>query len=101
MGWREVARVEDIPAEEALRVVVEGRAVALFHVEGAVYAIDDLCTHAEASLSQGYLDGCVIECPLHQACFDVRTGRVLEGPATEDVRAYPAKVEAGAVLLDV
>lgn len=101
MSWQEVARLSDIPDDEGFRVEVAGRAIALFKYEGEVFAIDDICTHAEASLATGFLDDCQIECPLHQACFDIRTGKVTQGPATEDVRSYPARVENGAVLLDV
>jgi naphthalene 1,2-dioxygenase system ferredoxin subunit len=101
LSWQEVARLGDIPDDEGLSVNVGGRAVALFKVEDEVFAIDDTCSHEHASLSTGFLDGCEIECPLHQACFDIRTGKVTTGPATEDVRSYPTRVENGAVLLDV
>lgn len=101
MSWREVARADDVPEDEGLCVTVEGRKIALFKIDGHVYAIDDTCSHAQAQLSMGFVDGCLVECPLHQACFDVRTGKVVTGPATEDVKSYPARVESGAVLLDV
>lgn len=101
MSWQEVARLGDIPADEGFRVEVAGRAIALFRHEGEVFAIDDTCTHAQASLATGFLDDGQIECPLHQACFDIRTGKVTTGPATEDVRSYPARIENGAVLLDI
>jgi len=101
VSWQQVARLADIPDDEGHRVEVAGRAIALFKYEGEIFAIDDLCSHAEASLATGFLDGCQIECPLHQACFDVRTGKVTAGPATEDVRSYPARVENDAVFVDV
>lgn len=100
MTWHKVARADEIPADEGLRIVVDGHAIALFQAEGQIYAIDDLCTHEEASLATGYLDGCIIECPLHQACFDIRTGEVTEGPARDNVRAYRVRVEEGAVLVE-
>lgn len=101
MSWQEVARLGDVSDDEGFRVEVAGRAIALFKYQGEVFAIDDTCTHAEASLASGFLDDCQIECPLHQACFDIRTGKVTQGPATESVRSYPARVENGTVLLDV
>lgn len=101
MSWRQVALLADIPSDEGHRVEVAGRAIALFKCEGEIFAIDDLCSHAEASLASGFLDGCQIECPLHQACFDVRTGKVTAGPATEDVRSYPTRVENDAVFVYV
>lgn len=101
MSWQDVARLADIPDDEGRRVEAAGRAIALFKYEGEVFAIDDLCSHAEASLATGFLDGCEIECPLHQACFDVRTGQVTAGPATKDVRSYPVRLEDGVVYVDV
>jgi naphthalene 1,2-dioxygenase system ferredoxin subunit len=100
LEWVEAARVEDIPEDDGFCAEVGGRRIALFRAEGEIYALDNSCPHTgDGQLSLGFLDGCVIECPLHQACFDIRTGKVLEGPATQDVRSYPVRVEAGAVLL--
>ncbi len=100
--WVEVARETDIPDNEGRAFTVKGLKIAIFRVDGDLYAIDDTCPHAKtAQLSMGFLDGAVVECPLHQSCFDVRTGKVLSAPATEDVRTYPVRVEAGAVQLQV
>ncbi|RFB06262.1 bifunctional 3-phenylpropionate/cinnamic acid dioxygenase ferredoxin subunit [Parvularcula marina] len=101
MAWKKIASLADIPEYEGLKVDVDGHGIALFHVEGEVYAIDDMCSHAEAHLSQGFLEDCVIECPLHQACFDIRTGKVLSAPATEDVNAYEARIDGDDVLIDI
>ncbi|MBN8605552.1 MAG: nitrite reductase small subunit NirD [Caulobacterales bacterium] len=100
MSWHQVAQADDVPEDEGLCVKIDGHAIALFRVEGEIYAIDDLCSHAEASLAAGFVDGGLIECPLHQACFDIRTGKVMTGPATEDVRSYRVKIEGGAVLVE-
>jgi 3-phenylpropionate/trans-cinnamate dioxygenase ferredoxin subunit len=64
-----------------------------------IMASDDVCTHAFALLSTGWFEGCEIECPLHGARFDVRTGKVLCGPATKDLSVYPVKVEDDQILL--
>jgi naphthalene 1,2-dioxygenase system ferredoxin subunit len=101
VGWRKVAKADDVPEDEGFCVSVDGRNIALFKVEGEIYAIDDTCSHAQAQLSMGFVDGSIVECPLHQACFDVRTGKVMNGPATEDVASFPTRVEDGAVFLDV
>jgi naphthalene 1,2-dioxygenase system ferredoxin subunit len=102
LDWVEAALEADIPADEGHFVEVDGRKIALFRVEGQIYAIDDTCPHTGAGqLSLGFLDEGVVECPMHQACFDVRTGKVLAGPATEDVRSYPVKAEGGAVFLQL
>ena len=68
-----VGELADIPDGESVRV--QGSvAIAVFNVDGDLYAIDDTCTHQDASLSDGWLEGCAVECPLHAACFDLRTG---------------------------
>lgn len=82
-----------------LAVDVAGEAVCLYNLGGTVYATQNVCTHAEASLAEGYIDGDCIECPLHQALFDIRTGKAKSAPATEDLRVYPVRIEGGAILV--
>lgn len=86
-------------ADGVLAASVEGRSLALYLVEGEVFATDDLCTHGAARLSEGYLDGHLIECPLHQGLFDVRDGAAAGAPCAVPVRAYPVRVEDGDVLI--
>ncbi len=83
------------------QVRVGTRQIALYNLAGRFYATDDLCTHAEASLSDGFLEGEEIECPLHQGRFHVPTGRALCIPVTEDVATFPVRVEGDDVLVDV
>lgn len=80
---------------------VGGLALALFRVDGAIHATDDLCTHGQARLSDGFLDGWLVECPLHQGLFDVRTGAPAGAPCVRPVRTYPVKVEDGAVFVAI
>lgn len=76
----------------------DGRKICLAKVDGAVYAFDDRCTHAEYPLSEGSLeDDCRLECALHGAVFDIRDGTVLEAPAEETLQTYQVKVEDGGV----
>jgi nitrite reductase/ring-hydroxylating ferredoxin subunit len=75
--------------------------VALFLVEGRLYAIDDLCTHGEASLCEGFLDGTIVECPFHSGTFDIVTGRALTFPATEPVRSYRVELAGEDVMVDL
>lgn len=96
-----VASTGDVPEGGALRVEVRGRRIALFNVEGRVYAIDDVCSHAEASLSEGELDGYRVACPLHGAQFDVRTGRALTLPAIRPVESFQVKVEGDEIQVFV
>ena len=91
-GWVRAASRGDLPQGEVLGVEVAGRPIALYDVDGNLFATDNICTHAYARLSDGWLDGDLIECPLHAARFDVRTGKVLDPPATEDLKTYPVRV---------
>ncbi|MFA7265221.1 MAG: non-heme iron oxygenase ferredoxin subunit [Candidatus Nanopelagicales bacterium] len=88
-----VAKLADIPPGTALRVDVDGIDVAVVHTEGHVFAIDDICSHAEVSLSEGEVEGCFIECWLHGSRFDLRTGEPTGPPAVEPVPVYTARVE--------
>ena len=80
-------------------VVVDRERVLLANVEGVFYALRDACGHRQAPLSKGKLDGHVIECPLHFATFDVRTGKLLSGPVAEDVPAYEVRVKDDTVYV--
>lgn len=91
-GWVRVARIDAVAENGTLQVDVEGEAVCLYKLEGTVYATQDTCTHACASLSEGYVDGDCIECPLHQALFHIPSGEVRSEPATENLRVYPVRI---------
>jgi 3-phenylpropionate/trans-cinnamate dioxygenase ferredoxin component len=94
-----VCALADLPDGEATRVLAHVP-VAVFHTDGELFAIDDTCTHQDASLSEGWLEDCMIECPLHSASFDLRTGRPTGPPAKRPVRTYPVLVEDGVVYVD-
>jgi 3-phenylpropionate/trans-cinnamate dioxygenase ferredoxin subunit len=94
----EVAAVDAIPEGTALCVDVNGTPVAVFHVGGAYYAIGDTCTHEEWSLSEGELvDDHTVECALHGARFDLRTGQAISLPATGNAGSYEVVIEDGIV----
>jgi nitrite reductase/ring-hydroxylating ferredoxin subunit len=76
-----VARAKDVPPGKAFTVDVEGLRIAVFNINGTYYAIADTCPHAGASLAEGDVDGCTVECPLHSARFDLESGAVLSPPA--------------------
>jgi len=99
-GWVDVARTSDIPPGCAARVEIDETPVAIFNVDGTFYALDDTCSHAEASLSEGDLDldRCVIECPLHGSSFDLRTGEPLSLPAVEPVRVHRIETTEGGLI---
>ncbi|WP_194725675.1 non-heme iron oxygenase ferredoxin subunit [Noviherbaspirillum malthae] len=99
--WRDVCAVEAIDEEVPLAVSVDGREIALYRIDGQIYATDNLCSHGNARLCDGYLEGHEIECPLHQGRFDVRNGRAMCAPLTADIRIYPAKTDGDRVLLNI
>jgi nitrite reductase/ring-hydroxylating ferredoxin subunit len=90
--WVRAAARSDLAEGEVIGVEVAGRSIALYDADGGLFATDNICTHAYACLSDGWLDGEVIECPLHAARFDIRNGKVLDPPATEDLKTYPVRV---------
>ncbi len=99
--FQRVCRVSDLPEGGKMVVEVGDRLVALFHVGGEFWAIDDLCTHDGGPLAEGKLEDHVIECPRHGARFDIRTGRVLCMPATQDTAAHDVKVEGNQVFVRI
>ncbi|WP_030671607.1 bifunctional 3-phenylpropionate/cinnamic acid dioxygenase ferredoxin subunit [Streptomyces rimosus] len=85
-----VCRTEDLPEGGAVRIEIDATtpAIAVFRSEGVLYALDDRCSHQDASLSEGWVEGCQVECPLHAALFDLRTGRPSCLPARRPVRTH-------------
>lgn len=90
--FRRVASLSEIPPGERFTFVVKRRAIVLFNVDGLIYALEDQCSHEEVPLSDGYLDGCEIECAQHGARFDLRTGAVTAPPAVSPVRVYAVRI---------
>lgn len=96
-----VAKTTEIPEDEAKRVIIGEHQIALFNLGGEFYATDDICTHAYASLSEGYVeDGCV-ECPLHAGLFDIKTGKAMGVPVIEDIKTFPVRVEGEDIYIEV
>jgi nitrite reductase/ring-hydroxylating ferredoxin subunit len=98
--WHEVAKTSDVPDGEALRVQVGEQPVAIYNLNGTFYATHDTCTHAQANLSDGYIEGDCVECPLHGAVFHIPTGKAVSGPVQKSVRIFPIKVEEGTLLIE-
>ena len=90
-------RARDLEDGAVQRVELEGEVLAIARVGAEIYVVTDRCTHEEASLAEGFLEGHVIECPRHGACFDLRDGRVLSLPAVKSLRTYPVKIEGDAI----
>jgi nitrite reductase/ring-hydroxylating ferredoxin subunit len=99
--WHKVARRSELAEGEVVGVSVGDKQVALYLMGGEVHATDNICTHAYACLSDGYLEDGVIECPLHAGRFEVTTGKALGAPVTQDIAVFPVKVEGDDVLVKI
>lgn len=99
--WTDALSVDDLPSDDVKGVAVAGRDIAIYAVGDEVFATDNLCTHGNARLCDGFLDGHEIECPLHQGKFDVRNGQPTCAPVTEALRSYPVKIEGGRVFVQL
>lgn len=92
----------EIAEGEMKAFAVEGAGrIAVYRVEGGWFATDDLCSHAVASLTEGWLEGHTVICPAHSGEFDVRSGKALCFPATRPIRTYPVWVEDGRLIADI
>jgi nitrite reductase/ring-hydroxylating ferredoxin subunit len=100
MGHHAICDVGEVTPGEPLKVDVEDRELAVFNVDGTIYVIDDQCTHGPGSLSEGELDGYVIECDFHQGGFDIRTGEPVIPPCMIPVRTYVVEIKDGKVIID-
>jgi 3-phenylpropionate/trans-cinnamate dioxygenase ferredoxin subunit len=99
MALERVCQISELGPGEVKRI--DNPPIAVFNVDGALFAIGDVCTHAEASLAEGYVDGQTVACPLHGACFDLRTGEALTPPATEPVQTFAVVVQDDDVFVEV
>jgi 3-phenylpropionate/trans-cinnamate dioxygenase ferredoxin component len=102
-SYTRACALSDLADGEALSVELAGlpEPVAIVRTKGEVFAIQDVCSHAEVPLSEGEVDGCTIECWLHGSRFDLRTGKPTGMPATEPVPVYPVKIEGDDVLVAI
>lgn len=98
--WTAVCDESAIAPGEAFVLAVDPP-VAVWNVEGELLSTDDTCTHEDFSLAESYIDGCQVECALHWAKFDLRTGEALSQPACVPLRTYPVRVTDGTVLVDL
>jgi NAD(P)H-dependent nitrite reductase small subunit len=101
MAFTKAATVEDVTAGHGKQVMINGRPLALFNVDGNYYAIDDTCPHRGGPLSEGAVAGAEVICPWHSARFDLKTGQVLGPPAKSGVKAYPVRVAGNEIEVDV
>ncbi len=99
LDFVKVAEVDDLDEGELMPIEVDGELVCLAKISNSIYAFTDNCTHISGPLNEGELDGEVLTCPWHGAQFNVCTGKVLRGPARQDIQTYPVRVEGNSILL--
>ena len=96
----ELCASAEVENNSATKIEKEGMSLAVFNLEGEIYVTDDLCTHGPGSLSEGYIDGDVIECDFHNGAFNIRTGEVVTPPCMIPLRTYAVQVRDGRVFID-
>jgi nitrite reductase/ring-hydroxylating ferredoxin subunit len=101
MAWKAMARVTDVEPGTVKACRINDIPLALYNLDGEFFATHDICTHAHACLSDGYLEDGRIECPLHQGLFDVRTGKAVSGPVDVDLKTFAVRVDGDEVLVDL
>ena len=100
-GFVQAATAGELAPGRMKRLDIGNRRILLANVGGRYYAVDDTCTHEDASLSAGFLNGELVKCPLHGSRFNVRTGEALEEPAEAALRTYPVRQEGERILIDI
>ena len=89
----------DVEEDSVIKVETDGLVLAVYRVGGAYFVTDDVCTHGPGSLSEGFLEGHIIECDFHGGCFDIRTGEVTAPPCMDPIKTYAVTVADGRVLI--
>ena len=98
-GWQEVAELSQLDPEIPLGVEVEGTKIGIYQCGDAVHALEDICPHAFALMSQGYVEDGIIECPLHGARFEIAGGKCLNEIGQRDLQTYPVRVVDGRIAI--
>src|SRR5437660_9395385 len=96
-----VAELHEVKEGCLFPLEADGELICLTKIDSIVYAFTDNCTHISGPLNEGELDGEVLTCPWHGAQFDVRTGRVLRGPARQDIQTYPVRMDGASILVSL
>ena len=101
MGFVKVASVDKLPPGSMMAVEANGKDVLVSNLDNTFYAIGNVCTHAGCRLSSGKLKGSHVTCPCHGSTFDVKTGKIVTGPASKDEPAYETKTEGTDILISM
>ncbi len=99
--WIDIAGQAEVGEGQVNPYSAEGWRIALFRVNGELFALHDLCTHGAARLSDGWVEGGCVECPLHQGLVEIATGQPKSAPITEAIRTFPVRVVDGRVEVEI
>jgi nitrite reductase/ring-hydroxylating ferredoxin subunit len=91
--------LSDLPPGEAISIVAGDREIGIFNAGGTLYAIDNICPHQGAPLSEGWIEGATVTCPWHAWCFDLRTGALRLGASYDGVQRFEVRVEDGSIYV--
>jgi len=95
--WTAVGTRDQVEPDNPLAARVGELAVGIYDVDGELHAVEDTCPHAQAMLTQGFTEGCEVECPLHNAVFDVTSGKHLRGEPCRDIKTFPVRLVDGRI----
>lgn len=100
-NWHRVAAKGDVRPEEPIRIQIGDEDIALYNIDGDIFATSNICTHAYASMCDGFQEGDEIECPLHEGRFNIRTGEALCAPVTDPLRTFEVRLEGDDIFVKV
>lgn len=100
-NWITAAQCDELQAGSVIRAKAGDVDVALYNIDGEIFATHNICTHAHALLSDGWLEGDIIECPLHGGRFEVKTGKGLGAPITCDLKSLPVRIQGSAIQVNL
>ena len=101
MNLIKICDLSEIPNGSTKKFVINDEEITICNINNQIFAINDNCSHDEASLQEGFIDGYEIECPMHGAKFDIRTGEVTCLPAVSPIKTYNIKINNGAIELEI
>ena len=100
-NWIRVCKTSEIDEEDLIRFDYEGRSFCIYHTPDGYFVTDGYCTHEREHLEYGFVMGHIIECPLHQGRFDIRSGKALGAPVCIDLGTWPLKIEDDEIYIDI
>ena len=101
MAWQRVASAADVKEDAPVPVTIGDKQLAVYRLGNEFFCLDDVCPHAYALMSSGFIENERVECPLHQAAFEIRTGKCVAPPAESDLACYKVKVEGNDIYIDI